>query len=76
MIISNNIFYNTTGEYNEFCRLDFDKPTENHTIVFQNNCVYGYATPVPGSGEYNSGNITLDPQFVKLIETFYQIMTS
>jgi hypothetical protein len=70
MIFMNNIFYNTTGVANEFCRPMYGEFVENRGVVFQNNCIVGYSTPVPGSGEYNENNLQADPKFVRLVTDF------
>ena len=70
LVFANNIFYNTTGTANEFCKLNVGSLSSNKGVIFQNNCVYGYSTPIPGTGSYNSGNITIDPNFVKLVTDF------
>jgi hypothetical protein len=67
MIFTNNIFYNTTGTANEFCRAMYGDFIENRGVIFQNNCITGYSTPVPGSGEYNAHNIQADPGFSRLV---------
>ncbi len=70
LVFMNNIFYNTTGEANPFCKLNYGTLEENRGLIFRNNCVYGYSTPVPGSGDYNSENIAVDPGFAGLVEDF------
>ncbi len=70
LVFANNIFYNTTGTANEFCKLNVGSLSSNKGVIFQNNSVYGYSTPIPGTGSYNSGNITIDPNFFKLVTDF------
>jgi len=71
LIFTNNIFYNTTGKANKFCRIASGQFEDNKGMVLKNNCIYGY-TDIPGTGEYNSGNIDVNPEFVKLVEDFVQ----
>lgn len=66
----NNIFYNTTTTANKFHKVTVGTLSPNQGVNFWNNCVYGYSSAVPGTGAYNSNNITLDPKFVKLVEDF------
>lgn len=70
LTFSNNIFYNTTGVANPFYRVASGEFKENVGVVMQNNLIYGYSNELPGTGEYNTGNINADPQFVRLIEDF------
>jgi len=70
LVFSNNIFYNTTGIANPFHKVTVGSFTENRGALFLNNCIFGYATSVPGSGTYNVNNINVDPKFVTLISDF------
>lgn len=69
MKFTNNIFYNTTGVANKFCEATFGQLEDNKGLVLQNNCIYGY-TDIPGTDQYNLDNITSNPEFVGLIESF------
>jgi hypothetical protein len=66
---TNNIFYNTTTTANLFYEVNYGQPLNTNAVVFKNNAVYGYSNDIPINLN-NTGNITNDPQFVKLIDSF------
>lgn len=70
---TNNIFYNTTGVYNQFIKITQGELEENRGIILQNNCIYGYdESTIPGTGEYNTGLVTENPKFVQLVADFIE----